>query len=349
MELLEAAEVPQYLKEIEAQCAFSCTAIAHEYDEEDLEDDDNERHLVEEHIYVEHPGPKPCGGTDLARFRKVAETATPMTRITFLTQANNGGKLGRNILEGGCPGKEGTVTYKYRRYGDDKDTEIEYPKYEEPRRDTKATHALITLPAISGTEDMPPGGYPFTVAAHHLIPGNGSLKASELWHYINKTGERGAEAIKMKINVKGKSQERSIKINGNIGYNVNGSHNGVWLPGNYAMNRRNAPEGVKSWNERTDEWKLAYISGVEAHINGQFHDSHSEYNKNIAVNFLNAIERQFYAHIAKCPICINKGDDEFSPSYSLIKVLVKASHYLRQKVSGNPGEWRKPYLTSETA
>lgn len=60
-------------------------------------------------------------------------------------------------------------------------------------------------------------GWPYILAPHHLIPGNGSLRKSDLYnHYMSKEG-------------------KDTKVLVNIGYDVNGSHNGVWLPGNYAI------------------------------------------------------------------------------------------------------------------
>jgi hypothetical protein len=55
--------------------------------------------------------------------------------------------------------------------------------------------------------------YGAAVAAHHLIPGNASLKDSELMDYLWTDGE----------------------AEGNIGYNVNAKPNGVWSPGNYGV------------------------------------------------------------------------------------------------------------------
>jgi hypothetical protein len=64
--------------------------------------------------------------------------------------------------------------------------------------------------------------FPFVVAAHHLIPGNASLGESRLKKLMTKSSA---------ARIAGKAR----RIKNHIGYNVNGAHNGAWLPGNYAI------------------------------------------------------------------------------------------------------------------
>lgn len=77
---------------------------------------------------------------------------------------------------------------------------------------------------LSGTVQIDGVATPLPVhsAAHHLIPGNASLKTSQLLPHLHTEG----------------------KATGNIGYDVNNFENGVWLGGNYALRGK---EGLPSW------------------------------------------------------------------------------------------------------
>lgn len=97
--------------------------------------------------------------------------------------------------------------------------------------------------------------YEAAVAAHHLIPGNASLKESPLMKYLWADGE----------------------AEGNIGYNVNAKPNGVWSPGNY---------GVRPWGADGKEFekkangataKDFAFAAMEA-WGCQFHDAHEKYS-----------------------------------------------------------------------
>src|SRR5918996_3845447 len=128
-------------------------------------------------------------------------------------QENDGGILGQN-LENKKPG-EGT--------------EGPFPPddylYEQKANDSK--RGARTLIRLDEYRDAKEGDFPFTVAAHHLIPGNASLYNEDV-KLINYMED-------------GKSVEtaagKTYTIEGHIGYDVNGSHNGVWLPGNYAIKK----------------------------------------------------------------------------------------------------------------
>jgi len=126
-------------------------------------------------------------------------------------QANSGGILGQN-LEAGTKGvADGgpfpADDFVYRQHANDS------------KRGRKTMLRLEAFEAAKG------GDFPFTVAAHHLIPGNASLYDGGvgLVNYMKDGGKIKSLAGK----------EYTIK--GNIGYDVNGSHNAVWLPGNYAI------------------------------------------------------------------------------------------------------------------
>jgi hypothetical protein len=107
--------------------------------------------------------------------------------------------------------------------------------------------------------------YPLTCAAHHLIPAQESLKkCKDILKYMCKKGEpqdfRDGKAAKPEA-------AKEAKVWGNVAYNVNGCHNGVWLPGNYAVGggtggadiwkskanaARNEEAGNKNWVDALD-------------------------------------------------------------------------------------------------
>jgi hypothetical protein len=87
--------------------------------------------------------------------------------------------------------------------------------------------------------------YPLTCAAHHLVPAQEALKDHPVLQYMCKDGEpqdflNGGEAAPAAVD--------GAKVWGNVAYNVNGSHNGVWLPGNYAVGA--GAGGVEVWKSR---------------------------------------------------------------------------------------------------
>src|SRR5437016_2126016 len=69
---------------------------------------------------------------------------------------------------------------------------------------------VIPIPGVAGkTTTVVPG-------AHHMIPGNASLKKATTLHQF--------------------MAEADGVISGDIGYDVNDEHNGIWLPGSYGVN-----------------------------------------------------------------------------------------------------------------
>ena len=99
----------------------------------------------------------------------------------------------------------------------------------------RAKQPAITIDLKRRSTDGDLVSYPVTAAAHHLIPAQESLKESKILEYLIKKGENGKSA-EVKT---GKSKHASPlpgKCWSNIGFDVNGSQNGTWLPGAYAVN-----------------------------------------------------------------------------------------------------------------
>ena len=99
---------------------------------------------------------------------------------------------------------------------------------------------------------------PLQWAPHHLIPGNASLKGSQIVPYL------GDDNVIAKY---GKGSK--IKPKQSVGYDVNCSENGVWLPSPYALSMKG------KWPTNPAA-KLAYVEAAidQSGGNAQFHMSH---------------------------------------------------------------------------
>ncbi len=166
-------------------------------------------------------------------------------------------------------------------------------------------------------EDRRVKSYPVSCSAHHLIPSQESLKDHDLLQYMCK---------------KGSSDEHNHGYsNGavwsDVGYNTNGSENGVYLPGSYAVG--GGTGGLNVWyaldDEDDEEHDEAYlepdklppkeyqdflIRGKKGDIvptnpcwqyvrkamqktPGQFHDRHIYYSEQIVAKALKKIFIQY--------------------------------------------------------
>jgi hypothetical protein len=111
----------------------------------------------------------------------------------------------------------------------------------------KVDSVVITVNNEVVTLSNRPLPYPLTCAAHHLIPAQESLKGHDILQYMCKKGEkqdfRNSKSAAPAV-VSGS------KVWGNVAFNVNGAHNGVWLPGNYAVG--GGTGGAHVWKSRAD-------------------------------------------------------------------------------------------------
>lgn len=173
-------------------------------------------------------------------------------------------------------------------------------------------------------------GKPFdaAVAAHHLIPGNAALKNSTLFEsneYLWKDG----------------------KAKGNIGYNVNDAHNGVWSPGNY---------GVRPWgdggakfqaeNPGLDPKDFAFAA-MEA-WGTQFHDAHEKYS-DFVKDCLDKLHEKLEAkHDIWCPEAKKKEQDpeKKEPLYVLVSRLHTISARMKKMLVFPTTNWKRNIYTS---
>lgn len=156
--------------------------------------------------------------------------------------------LGDNLDAGGADGSTVVRTV-------DPDIRYRSPRQEDdPDADSEADREVAI---IRGDENSK---IPVAFSAHHLIPAKESLKrAKALQKYIKKSGG---------------------KICCDLGYDVNGNENGVWLPGLHAVNSRglnlwgaaspDLPDGEqvgrkvvtrKELENRTTKWTYTLLSG----------------------------------------------------------------------------------------
>lgn len=185
-----------------------------------------------------------------------------------------------------------------------------------------------------------PISLPVCFAAHHIIPGNGSLKISKLF---------GDDEIGIKI--KGKAK-------GNVGYDVNNAVNGVWLPGNYAFSTIKPDPKKKGslWGTKggglteyfgIDE-PLSYASAAIEFSGHQFHDAHEDYNSKIVLKALNAIYNKL-RKTKKVPWCPNapKHDAKTAPLYDLVNRLASLSLRLHKMLAFPAKNWKVNVFTSD--
>lgn len=112
------------------------------------------------------------------------------------------------------------------------------------------------------TIDGVAGGYPVWCAAHHLVPAQESLKRSTLLPYMVKKGDTEE--------LKGKKVTNGV-VWSDVGYDVNGTQNGVFLPGSYAVGGGRG--GMKVW---TKEGKDAGIAAMMASASGGWADTEDD-------------------------------------------------------------------------
>jgi len=167
-----------------------------------------------------------------------------------------------------------------------------------------------------------------SVAAHHLIPGNASLKNSELFmseEYLWKDG----------------------KAKGNIGYDINTKANGLWSPGNY---------GVRPWGTEGSKFE-AGNRGLEAKDfafaametwGTQFHDAHPKYSEFVK----DCLDKVFDKLEAQEEIwCLEakkreKSPEEKDPLYPLVRRLDTISARMKRMLEFPTTNWKRNIYTS---
>lgn len=247
-------------------------------------------------------------------------------------QSNNGGVLGKNLINA-SQGKEGTVGGPYPPPDAD-------PR---PRIDTNRAGLRLKVPGTDTNEPdqrHPPvdvGIYGITVAAHHLIPGEASLAPSELFPFMTKD-----ETVKITVITPQGEEKKTKTVEKYIGYNVNGAHNGVWLPGNYFIRKGSSPVSGQSWSDLADNpWCLNYVAAATKAAGGQFHDAHTIYSEKVE-ELLNKIALVLMRH--ECSDCEKP---KINPPFKVKTRLYSLSAYLKGKLTAPRTEWKLPWCASD--
>jgi hypothetical protein len=195
--------------------------------------------------------------------------------------------------------------------------------------------------------------YPYSSSAHHLIPGEASLPKSVLIKFISK-GAKGS------------------KISGDIGYDVNGGENGVWLPTHHALSAEMKgglvlpgeeqalkysalTRRVKQRNEENQfvaTFQERFTAAIMERAGRQFHDAHPDYS-GFVIKVLDKIHTNIVmlSQSSACGKCdeVRNQKGKFPPPHGLVSRLNSVSSRLYQFLVGPPQTWRPPLYTSRFA
>lgn len=234
-------------------------------------------------------------------------------------------------LEWKCPHEHEKAKFEERNEDIDEDYEEDSYVMNNELAEQRAQHDLKNAASKLGknlggkpepTVQVNGKSYNVTVAAHHLIPGNASLKPSSIVEYISKS--------------KGKIAE-------NIGYNVNSAANGVWLAGWYAIS------GWGALRMSDPDFCSHYVEACIRDTRSQFHDTHGEYSNEVLNKLEELVVQVRNTGQALCDECkkIKENDGLLPPPYGVVKELDKISGSLRKKVTAVK-KWTAPLITSTT-
>jgi hypothetical protein len=206
------------------------------------------------------------------------------------------------------------------------------------------TAGAVPYPAITPV-NVDGADYDLTLAAHHLIPAQESLKDCDILDYIDK--ERGV-------------------IKENLGYDVNGTQNGIWLPGPYAVDgwgamtleQEDLPDTAKRASTRAkraaalpgklsgEKFQGNYSMGAMEQTKRQFHDRHVDYS-NFVRQYLEKIHvNMLMVELQYCDKCKNRGNEKLPPPLSLVARLNGLSKKLSGYLIWPPSSWVAPLYTS---
>ncbi|MDH5182037.1 MAG: AHH domain-containing protein [Gammaproteobacteria bacterium] len=186
-------------------------------------------------------------------------------------------------------------------------------------------------------------------APHHLIPGNESLKGSQIVAYLGD--DKVIKNFKKNISSK-------IKDKQSVGYDVNRSENGVWLPSPYALSMSNtwpSVDGIKIVKNKygdtvanqTVSFKLAYVAAaIEKSGGHQFHMRHVDYSDKVR-QVLDKMGRKLKLMAkGKCPEAKKSKDNgKFDAPMGLVARLDGLSRNLKKLLTGKV--WRRPMFTDD--
>ncbi|AHG92991.1 hypothetical protein J421_5456 (plasmid) [Gemmatirosa kalamazoonensis] len=175
-------------------------------------------------------------------------------------------------------------------------------------------------------------------AAHHLIPG---------------------DAVMAKTQIEQWTCESKGKIKEDIGYNIDGAPNGIWLPHlphihwtrfmNKATKTRFS-DVFGTWSSLSDYRRKAvgYVIMSETWLQMHYTDHKGSYKyvdddenyNNEAKTRCNLLANVMTAfHAPKCPDGKDPLDGKYYPPYGLVGRLYGQANWLRRRITGNPRYW----------
>jgi hypothetical protein len=267
-----------------------------------------------------------------------------------------GGELGQKMKN-----KEGTHLYAKLRQ------EVKQSILD-PRDRPRSFRSIKIKFKIGSGEARPV--YPVTCAAHHCIPAQESLKNHKLLQYMCKQDQ--THDLK-------DAKYKHGKVWSNVGYDINGSQNGIYLPGNYAVG---GGYGIGVWGSNKDgdnevpakattsvtpvaltgrryeislnNRKWLYVSKAVEQGKGQFHDRHADYSKFVQSILTKIWENYENLHKTKiinkeCPECEERAKKikalGIPTPFGLVDRLNKVSDNMKNCLNGTT--WRKHIYTSK--
>ncbi len=180
---------------------------------------------------------------------------------------------------------------------------------------------------------------PVEFAAHHLIPGDASLQKSKLF----RDADYG-------LQIEGEDE-------GNVGYDVNNTTNGVWLTGNYAYSQRGKKRGKRlksQWGEDGETFERVtgipaqeYVDAAIEFSGAQFHDAHTDYNEIVRKKLDQIYDKlEKFQDVPWCPEAAKTKKAKKEPLYTLVNRLASLSLNLRSRLTFPTKHWKYDLYTS---
>lgn len=291
---------------------------------------------VSEFINSDH-SPTTCPWHQTGSQQKAKLPPTNADEDTDAMPPNDGGELGRNMrAENDNPPDVTSIWIAYKSG--------ETLRYLSGKKKKKKEKVVQTYEKLRpSTEEE----YALKYAPHHLIPGNESLKGSDIVPFMGDD-----ESISNFAN-----GQISYIEKGSVGYDVNSAKNGVWLPSPYALSNANmwpSEAGIKVIKRRrsvqltdeTEDFKSAYVAAaIEASGNRQFHMRHKDYSDKVREILKAIAERLATMAEEGCDIAKQKKNGKLAPPMGLPGRLNALSSNLRRLLIGPL--WRDPIFTDK--
>lgn len=154
-----------------------------------------------------------------------------------------------------------------------------------------------------------------TPGAHHLIPGNASLKQVP--------------------SLLGLMEQSRGKVSKDIGYDVNCAQNGVWLAASYGV----TPGSVLQIKWTNYAHQNEYARAAMKAAGTQFHDAHPIYSENVQATLRSLADKIRLEAPTRCGICGKTIDDKSRPPYGLVGRLHSVSRMHRRFLVGPVRKW----------